>query len=207
MDPDGATRELLDRFRIQNLVSQSIIARDVGDWHVLAENYHPEAVLATSWFTGTPAEFIEKSQEMKIARHPGESQKHLTSNFVVYVNGDRGVSECDVVLFQRRLINDIEFDFSTWSRRIDLVERHGQAWKIWQATFIYEKDRMDPAKPGPNLQDFYDSMDLSPYPAEIRYHCWRNNFAGFPPSYNICIKGSQREKDIRTDASEWLRSA
>jgi hypothetical protein len=205
MPQDEISREVIEKMRVQSLVSKSIIARDSGHWERVAECYHPQATLATSWFTGTPAEFVAGSRTMKIARHPGESQKHMTSNFWVELNGARAVSECDLILHQRRLIEGIELDFTTWSRRLDFVELVGKDWKIWRATFIYEKDRMDPASPGENLQQFYSSIDLSPYPPEIRHHCWRNAMVGFPPAPNICVKDSAREVEVRAEAERWLK--
>jgi len=196
--------ETIEKVRVQHLVQASIIARDSGDWDTVAANYHPRATLTTSWFTGTPAEFVASSKDMKIARHEGESQKHITSNFAIALNGARALSECDLILYQRRLIDGVELDFTTWSRRIDFVERVGADWKIWKATFIYEKDRMDPAKPGDSIKDFVAAIDFSPYPQQIRHHCWRNAKVGFPPSPTICIKGSERETEVRAQARAWL---
>jgi hypothetical protein len=204
MPNDESSGDIIDKVRIQSLVSKSIIARDSGHWERVAECYHPDATLTTSWFTGTPAQFVEGSQSMKIARHPGESQKHMTSNFWVEVNGSRAVSECDLILYQRRLIQDIELDFTTWSRRLDFIELHRNEWKIWRVTMIYEKDRMDPAAPGADIGEFLKSIDFSPYPRQIRHHCWRNDMVGFPPTSKICLKDSEREAEARAEARKWL---
>jgi hypothetical protein len=203
---DDIARDVIEKLRVQSLVAKSIIARDSGQWERVAACYHPDATLTTSWFTGTPAEFVAGSKDMKIARHAGESQKHMTSNYSIELNGSRAVSECDLILYQRRLIQDIEFDFTTWSRRLDFVELHGGEWKIWRVTMIYEKDRMDPAKPGDNLAEFFSSIDFSPYPPQIRHHCWRNDMVGFPPTPNICLKDSEREAEARAEARKWLAS-
>lgn len=204
MSKDEVSRDVIEKTRVQMVVSKSIITRDSGDWVGVAACFHPDATLTTSWFTGTPAEFVEGSQRMKIARHPGESQKHMTSNFSVELGDGRAVSECDLILYQRRMIEGMALDFMTWSRRLDLVELHGTDWKIWQTNLIYEKDRMDPAVPGEDLKAFYDAIDFSPYPAQIRHHCWRNAMAGFPPSAKICLKGSEREDEVRAEARQWL---
>ena len=204
MSNDEISRDVIAKTRVQMVVAKSIIARDSGDWVGVAECFHPDATLTTSWFTGTPAEFVEGSKRMKIARHPGESQKHMTSNFSVELHDGRAVSECDLILYQRRLIEGIALDFATWSRRLDLVELVGTDWKIWRANLIYEKDRMDPAMPDADLKAFYETIDFSSYPAQIRHHCWRNAMAGFPPSPKICLKGSEREEEVRSEARRWL---
>jgi hypothetical protein len=204
MADDPLTQEVIDKIRVQSCVCKSIIARDLGQWERVADCYHPDAVLITSWFTGSPAAFVKGSQTMKIARHPGESQKHMTSNFWIELGGTRAVSECDVILYQRRLVNQVELDFSTWSRRLDLLEKRQGEWKIWRLNFIYEKDRVDPAKPDPAFDELFSSIDLSGYPPQIRYHCWRNDMVGFPPSKDICLKDSEREKEVRAEAASWL---
>ena len=201
---DDALRETTDRLQIQYVLSKGVMARDSGLWRELAECYHPDATVTTSWFSGSPAEFVKASQEMKIARHEGETQKHMTSNYWIEVNGTRAVAESDVILYQRRVINQMELDFTTWSRRVQLMEKRDGKWRISGQTFIYEKDRMDPARPDQVPEGFYASLDLAKYPQQIRFHCWRNDMVGFPPARNICLKGSERESEVRSQASRWL---
>jgi SnoaL-like domain len=201
---DEIPRTVIDTLEIQSVVSKAVVARDSGLWKELAQCYHPDATLTTSWFTGSPADFVTRSQEMKIARHEGESQKHITSNYWIEVSGARAVAECDSILYQRRLINQVEWDFTTWSRKLHLLEKREGKWRIWGQTFIYEKDRMDPARPDQVPAGFYRSMDLSKYPQQIRFHCWRNDMVGFPPAKNICLKGSEREAEVRDEARKWI---
>jgi hypothetical protein len=204
MPDDADFRETIEKVRIQNVIVATVVARDSGLWEELADCYHPDATITTSWFSGSPAEFVRGSQDMKIARHEGESQKHMTGNYFVHVNGDRAVAECDLILYQRRLIDGVELDFSTWSRRLHQMEKRGGQWKIQSQTVIYEKDRMDPAYPDKVPAGFYNSMDLSKYPSQIRYHCWRNDVVGFPPPKNICLKGTDREREVREAAKKWI---
>ncbi|MGV6873128.1 nuclear transport factor 2 family protein [Pseudochelatococcus sp. B33] len=200
----SASLETIEKVRAQNVVATAIIARDTGLWSDLAECYHPDAVLTMSWFSGSPAEFVKASQEMKISRSDAESQKHMTSNLMVRLNGRRAVSECDLILYQRRLVSGVLLDFTTWSRRIDLLENRDGEWRISHLTMIYEKDRMDAVDPKGFPAAFLSSMELSQYPQQIRFHCWRNDMVGFPPARNICIKGSDRELQVREEARRWL---
>ena len=204
MSEDAKFREAIGKGPDPGRDCQECGCRDSGLWTTLADSYHPDAVIATSWFNGSPAEFAEQSAEMKIARHDGESQKHMTANYFIDINGDRAVAECDLILYQRRVIETVELDFTTWSRRLHLMEKRNEDWKIRNQTVIYEKDRMDPAHPHQVPKDFYASLDLSKYPSQIRYHCWRNDMAGFPPPKNICIKGSDREVEVRGEAKRWV---
>ena len=73
MPSDDISRKVIETVRVQSLVSKSIIARDSGHWVRVAECYHPQATLTTSWFTGTPAEFVDGSQNMKMLAVPARS--------------------------------------------------------------------------------------------------------------------------------------
>jgi hypothetical protein len=204
MVDDKKLQQTIDRNEIEHLIAKSIIARDSGLWKELAECYHPDAKLTSSWFTGTPAEFLKKSQEMKIVRHEGEVQKHMTGNHWIEVKGDRAVAESDLILYQRRVVDGLELDFTTWSRRLHMMAKRDGDWKIFRRTSIYEKDRIDPHNPDDVPEGFYSSMDLSKYPREIRYHCWLNDVVGYPPAKNICVKGTEREKEVREEARRWI---
>ena len=206
MSTDANTVDELDYVRIQNVITRGLVARDAGDWVELADCYHPDATLTTSWFNGSPAEFVQGSQNMKITRHEGESQLHMTGNHHIRIHGSRSIAECDLILYQRRTIEGVELDFATWSKRLHLVEKRSNQWRILQQTVIYEKDRVDPARPDGVPAGFFSRFDFSKYPPQIRFHCWRNDVIGFPPPKNICIKGSDREKDVRRKAETWLQT-
>lgn len=197
-------QEQLDRNEIKDVVSVVNYARDSGLWEELREYYHPDATLTTSWFTGTRDEFIEGSKNLKIVRHEGESQKHTITNPWIRLNGRRAVAEHDLILYQRRIIDGVELDFTTWSRVIVLLEKREDVWRIWKRSNIYEKDRMDPYKPDEVPDSFYASMDLDRFPKAIRYHCWRNAKVGHEPTSNIILKNSPEEKAVRKDAELWL---
>jgi len=204
MTHEDKMRAAIDRQEIKTLIARSIIARDSALWDDLADCYHPDATLTSSWFTGSPAEFVKVAAEMKLTRHEGEAQMHLTGNHWIRTNGNRALAESDLILFQRRVIDGNELDFSTFSRRIDMLEKRAGTWKIWVWTLIYEKDRMDAPDPDALPDGFYGSMDLTGYPRAVRYHCWRNDRIGFPPAHNIRIKGTEREQAIRADAQRWI---
>jgi hypothetical protein len=130
----------------------------------------------------------------------------MTGNHWIRVAGNRAISESDLILYQRRVIDGIELDFTTWSRRLHMFEKRDGDWKIWWRTNVYEKDRMDPLKPADIPAGFYESMDLAKFPKQIRYHCWRNDMAGYPPAKTICVKGSPREQEVRDEVSKWMES-
>ena len=108
----------------------------------------PDATLTTSWFSGTRDEFVEAAKKMKTSPDtPARARKHTVTNPWVRLAGLRAAAEHDLILYQRRLIDGVELDFTTWSRVLALLEKRDGAWRIWKRTNIYEKDRMDPYKP------------------------------------------------------------
>jgi hypothetical protein len=84
------------------------------------------------------------------------------------------------------------------------MAKHKGDWKIFRRTAIYERDRMDPADPNGVPDDFYEAMDLARYPKQLRYHLWRNDVLGSPPVKNLCLRGSEREKEVREEARKWI---
>ena len=160
MEADRRIQENVDKGEIKDVLSVVNYARDAGLWEEWSACYHPDATLTTSWFSGTRDEFVDAAKKMKIARHPGESQKHTVTNPWVRLKDTRAAAEHDLILYQRRLIDGVELDFTTWSRVLALLEKRDGAWRIWKRTNIYEKDRMDPYKPDELPPSFYASIDL-----------------------------------------------
>ena len=207
MEADARIQENADKSEIKDVLSVVNYARDAGLWEEWRDCYHADATLTTSWFSGARDEFVDAAKKMKIARHPGESQKHTVTNPWVRLSGARAAAEHDLILYQRRIIDGVELDFTTWSRVLALLEKRDGAWRIWKRTNIYEKDRMDPYKPDEVPDSFYASIDLSGYPAAIRYHCWRNAKIGHPPARGIVLQHSAEEAAVRQEAEAWLEGS
>jgi hypothetical protein len=201
-------QESIDRSEIINVVSQSIIARDSGWWEKLAECYHSEAEFTSSWWQGKPSDFVkEADKKLSVAREKGGEQKHMTANHLVALNGDRAVAECDLILFMRRSIKDVELDFATFSRRIHLMAREKGDWKIFRRFAVYERDRMDPVDPTVGPEEYFDPKAMAKFPKQIRYHLWRNEIHGSGPSENLCIRGTEQEKKVREESRKWIEGA
>ncbi len=196
----------IDRTEIINLVSKSIIARDSGLWDQLADCYHSEAEFTSSWWQGKPKDFVKAASVMlDNSRSEGGEQKHMTANHWIETNGDRATAECDLILYTRGPIKGVELDFTTWSRRLHLMARENGEWKIWRRFAIYERDRVDVVNPSISPDKYLDPKAMEKYPKQIRYHLWRNAVkSGSEPSKNLCIRGTEQEKKVRQEASEWI---
>lgn len=205
MTEDTRIQAVIDKFEVIEVLSVLVGCRDSGDWEGLAECFHPDARLNTSWFSGTAQEFIEKSRKMRAGSHSKECSKHVMANPRVTLKGDRAVCEYYLNLQRRNMIDGYEFDLQKWSSCIDLFEKRNGKWRAVKRTPIYEKDRMDAYNPAEVPESYFAQINLSRYPAAIRYHCYSNERrSGYPPSANLVLKGTPGEESIRRVAAEWL---
>lgn len=198
---------VIDKSEIVEVATTSFCSRDAGDWKRLVDCFRPGARLTTSWFDGTAREFAEQSSAMMAGHHPTDTQRHVMGNPRVTLKGARAVCEYYLILYQGRTLDGYEFDFQTWSVVLDLFDKSDGAWRIATRMIIYEKDRMDPHVPGSVPQSYFNQLDLSRYPAAIRYHCYRNEKSSGRSPTNIIVKGSPEEAAARKSAREWLVAA
>ncbi|OGA50074.1 MAG: hypothetical protein A3G24_22860 [Betaproteobacteria bacterium RIFCSPLOWO2_12_FULL_62_13] len=195
---------MMDKFEITEVSTVSLCCRDSGDWTRLAQCFLPDARVTTSWFDGTAREFADQSRSMMAGHHSSDTQRHMMGNPRVTLKGHRAVCEFYVILYQGRTMDGYAFDLQTWSVTLDLFEKRDGAWRIAKRMIIYEKDRMDPHIPGSVPQSYFDQLDLSRYPAAVRYHCYRNERSSGHAPKNLILKGSPEEKAARKAAEEWL---
>ena len=205
MNDDARLRAAADKLEMMEVCMFSHVCRDVGDWEGLLDCFHPDADITTSWFMGNAHAFITESRDMMDGHHTDDTQKHIAGNTRVRVDRERGVCEYYLTLHQRRTMDGYDFDFTTWSSVVDLFERRDGRWRVIKRTMVYEKDRMDPHKPGEVPASYFEAMDLTPYPKALRYHCWRNEkFSGSPPSVNLVMEGTEKARAIREEARRWV---
>ncbi len=197
----------VDKYEIIEVSTISFCCRDTGDWERLAQCFDPDAPITTSWFNGTAREFAAQSQAMMEGHHAGDTQRHMMANPRVTLNGSRALCEYYLILHQGRTLDGYEFDFQTWSVTLDLFEKRNGQWLICRRKMIYEKSRMDPRLPGSVPQSYFDQLDLSRYPAAVKFHCYRNEKSSGHAPRNLILKGSPEEGAARQDAARWLTEA
>ena len=204
MTDNTRLQTVIDKFEIIETSNVLLSCRDAGDWSRLVNCFHPDARVTTSWFDGTAEEFAKASQNMMAGHHKKDTQRHTISNPRVTINGHRAVNEYYVILYQGRVMDGYEFDLTTWSVTLDLYEQRNGQWRICKRSNIYEKDRLEPHVPGAVPNSYYESLDLSGYPAEIRFHCYRNERSSGHKPKNLILKGSPEETAARQAAKDWL---
>jgi len=197
-------QRMMDEHEIDQVVTAWGFARDHGDWDVLQNCFHDDATIHISWYSGPAGEFIERSKKMVAEIRMGEHGKHQIGRAKIQVNGSRAISECNVELMRRVMGEEFDFDTLTWGRFIDHFEKRDDIWRIKKRTMVYEKDRLDPLNPADVPDGYFENMDLSGFPPECRFLCYRLGLSGRAPMPDIVRDRSEEETQLKAEAREWL---
>ena len=129
---------------ISELINAWVYHRDRGNWDQLRDTFWPEGTISLSWFDGPFEKFVDSSKELA---EKGSPAKHMVDQPFVKINGNRAVSEANVILLGRGVGGPLEIDLTTYLRFYDLLEKREGQWRILKRTAIYEKDRIDCVRP------------------------------------------------------------
>lgn len=197
-------RVLLDELEIKRLRQRWAFGRDYGEWDEIAACFHPNAHISISWYEGNVAGFIEGSRASMASLKPDERIKHWLGNARVWMEGDRGIAEVDVMISARNFVDGYLFDITTWARFCDFVERRGGEWKISQWKMIYDADRMDAVEPSRVPIEYFETMDLSTFPPACGHLCYRLARSGRDISKKIIGRNTDAERELKIEAKRWL---
>jgi SnoaL-like domain len=194
----------LDAVEVCNVRRRWAFSRDRGDWKALRDCFHPDATITVAWYSGPATGFIERSIAMAKARRPEEHHKHWLGNMWAEVEGKRALLEADAMLLIREYIDEHLFDYCGNLRFYDLVEKRDDVWRLFKASCIYEKDRLDPVIPGAVPGSFYDATALAGTEAGFAFMRFRQMKKGRSVPPTIVIAGSPAEDALRRDGRQWL---
>jgi SnoaL-like domain len=138
-----------EKLAIQELVSNWVIWRDMGDWERLSTIWHPEGRMTATWLQAPYAEFIEASRK---GFANGVRILHLLGGTAVDVRGNFAVSQTKVTITQRAFVDERLCDVSCLARHYDFWEKRDSKWGLVLRESIYDKDRIDPVEPGATLR-------------------------------------------------------
>jgi len=172
--------KMVDREEIRDLVCKERFARDQGHWEVMAECFHPDAHIRTSWYNGTGADYVPATQKL-MAAVPGG--KHWVFPGFVQVNGDRATVESPGMIFNRIVLEGVEVDYQVFCRYQSRVERREDVWRLMTFEVIFERDimrAMDPAIPLP-----IDPKLLATYRPTYRFLAYLQDRRGFNLSHDL----------------------
>ncbi|WP_300608575.1 nuclear transport factor 2 family protein [Trebonia sp.] len=166
---------LADRLAIRDVVESWAIARDSADWDRFRAQWHDDGYMMATWFQGPRDDFIRVSQEgyangVNILHYTGASQSTVV--------GTRAISQTRMTIMQRGEVHGVLCDVTCIGRFYDFFDKRDRRWGIVLRQPIYEKDRLDPVRPGavPEL----DPELLERFPEGYRYLAYLQVQAGYP---------------------------
>lgn len=204
MDGEAQLTRLVDEFEVRRVRQVWAFSRDHGEWETMRSCFHPDATVLVSWFSGTAANFVERTVAMTNERRPEERSKHWFGNTRTKIKGDRAILETDALVLGRDFLDGHLFDFTIYGRMYDRIERRQGVWRILRMVFVYDKDRLDPVVPGSVPAAYFDKMPVIGPDSGVAFMRFRQTKKGRTVPPDIIIGGSDGERRLKQDAEAWL---
>ena len=141
--------ERLDREELFDLVRRERFARDQRRFDVMAECFHRDAYIRTSWYDGSGGQAYVDATRQWMSR-TGNS-KHWVFPAFAQIRGDRATVESPAMIFNRARIDGVEVDFHVFCRFYSRAVRDGAGWKLSSFHVFFERDVMRPVHSGDPL--------------------------------------------------------
>ena len=184
---------------IRELVERWAIWRDAGDWQRFRTVWHDDGVMMATWFQGPVDEFIEVSQA-GWAR--GVRILHFLGGTVVDLAGSRAIAQTKMTISQRAPVHGIECDVVCTGRFYDFFERREGRWGLVHRQPIYERDRLDPVRPGDTLT--LDDDLLAQFPAGYRHLAYAQSQIGYEVKRDMPELTGAAVEALYADGARWL---
>jgi hypothetical protein len=198
MSMDNRFDELSSIQSIQDLV-QGWMYRDLSDWERLGTLFHPDGVIEITWFEGLFSDFIQGSMKM------GASDlrtKHMIGTPLIEFSADRSkaIAETNAMVIVENI--RLNLGATAHARLYDQIERRNGEWKIVKRCCIYDMASFTfPTAPVPVS---IDSKYSEEFPREYAALAYLLGKSGFPVKRIFPTRGSQLEKNIKSQAHSWL---
>lgn len=166
----------------------------------LAECFHPNATVTTSWLQGSAAQFVSSSGARDTATSPIVNR---VGPPIVNQNGGRAVVELPSTTTRWIPVDGTEAELASFMRLLYRVEERDGAWKISALTAINEGDTLSPAVPGTTLQ--IDHPLLSQFRHSYRFLAYTHALNGERLSDDLY--GTDRPEPVKrlyAEAIAWL---
>lgn len=177
--------------------------RDRGWFEQEEECFHPDSVVRIAWFTGTGAEFIERSREVFAT---GIRPVHSMFPPVVHLDGNRAVAEAPAQLSVIQDFDGVEAYIVSHVRLLYRLTRRAGQWRISSLDCIYVRDLLEPVILGklPHL----DEQVLQGFRRPYMYLGYHLHLIG--KSARDDLYGDDRPDqlaDLYDEAFSWLHSS
>ena len=178
-------------------------ARDNGEWELARACFHPGAHVTVSWYAGPVEGFFARAIEMLAARKPGQASRHAIGNQRVQASGVRATCETDALIQTRDHLDGHWFDYASWSRFYDFLERRDGGWRIARWQTIYDKDRLDPVVPGSVPATFFAGIDITGARGGFAFMEFRQARLGRVVPPGVVMGGGADEAKLHEEGRAW----
>lgn len=175
--------------------------RDTCDWDRLRACYTADALMRTTWFDGTAADFLVASQRMASAGKG--SLQHAIGAPVIHGFGMRAVAVTRVTLMVRGEFDGVPVDATCWGRFHDRLVKQDGGWRIQRRTPVYDKDRLDPIRAGDRL--VLDAAELERFPAHYRHLACMQSRGGATITMDLPEPLSDADRQLMQGDLQWLQ--
>lgn len=183
-----------DRLQISDLIN-GWMHRDLAEWDKLKDLFHSDGTLEITWFKGLGSQFVEDSKGMGASDF---RTKHLIGSPTVTFNGDKAIAETNAMILGENV--RLGIGCCTHNRFWDRVEKRDGLWKISHRVAIYDMGTFQ----FPTKTYEIDVEIVKKYPREYAALAYCLELSGFPIKSVQATKGSDLEKQIKTEGLKWL---
>jgi hypothetical protein len=189
-----------DKLAIAEVIQNWALWRDGGNFDGLRSTFHPDAIMTSTWFSGSAEDFIARAE----ARKPGGRSAHFVGGSSVRLSGDRALAETPIILLLRERVDEIEVDVTCHGRFYDRFVKSEGAWRILRRGVIYEKDRLDPVRPDVVLK--LDDAVLQRFPEGYRHVAYVQTKRGMVVATDRPTLPSPELDVLYRESQAWLAS-
>jgi len=195
--------DIADRQACADLIQTWGFCRDQGRWADLLATFHPDGVIAVSWFRGSFADFVERCKKNF---GTGTRAKHLHWPASVRGVGMRALAETNVTILVRQEIEGVWVDLTSRARFLDRIERREGRWRMLERATIYEQDRLDPVEPSIVFVKMMQAAKAEKFPEPYRYMAYRVMAAGRTLANPVHYDGLAETEALKARYDAWLRT-
>jgi hypothetical protein len=186
-----------DKLAITEAVQNWAFARDFGDWDRLRAVFHPDGVMTSTRFTGPAEAFIANAGKNKTSR-----SSHFMGGTSARVNGSKAIAESRMILMSRSTLDGVEVDVTCYGRFYDRFVKLDGAWRVLKRNAIYERDRLEPVRPGVPLK--LDETELARFPEGYRYLAYVQSRGGSTVDLTLPTPRSSALEQLYREGNAWL---
>jgi hypothetical protein len=147
----GLSSDFVDRQELFDLVRRERFARDQRRWDVMAECFHENAWVRTTWYDGIGGQaYVDATRERmgESASPTGTGGKHWVFPAFAKIAGDRATVESPAEIFVRRELGGVMTDMHAYCRFFSRAVRLDGSWKLLTFHLLLEWSELRPSVPG-----------------------------------------------------------